>query len=232
MRVYGIRHHGPGSAASLRAALRAQAPDCILIEGPPDGDGLLAIAGLVLPVALLLYPETQERAAFYPFAIFSPEWVALRYAHEHGIPARFCDLPQAHQMAHSWPREEIPIDPIQELGGGADGGSGSSNSRATTTSLTPSARPWASCAWELTAQGREALREAWMRRTIRQEMKAGRREIAVVCGACMSALLQGGWPSAKEDEALLKGLPKVKVNATWIPWTYYCWRSEWLRGGD
>src|ERR1043166_6636278 len=27
-------------------------------------------------------------------------------------------------------------------------------------------------------------------------------------------------PSAKQDADLLKGLPKVKVSATWIPWTY------------
>lgn len=220
MRVYGIRHHGPGSAASLRAALRAQAPDCILIEGPPDGDGLLAITGLVPPVALLLYPETQERAAFYPFAIFSPEWVALRYAHEHDVPVRFCDLPQAHQMAHSWPREERPIDPIEELGGEA-WWERLVEQQSDHDIFDAICEAMGELRVGVTAQGREALREAWMRRTIRQEMKAGRREIAVVCGAWHApALLQGGWPSAKEDEALLKGLPKVKVNATWIPWTY------------
>jgi hypothetical protein len=36
--VLGIRHHGPGSARSLGAALAALAPDVVLIEGPPDAD--------------------------------------------------------------------------------------------------------------------------------------------------------------------------------------------------
>ena len=36
--VFGIRHHGAGSATSLRKALAELEPDCILIEGPPDAD--------------------------------------------------------------------------------------------------------------------------------------------------------------------------------------------------
>ena len=39
--LYGVRHHGPGSARSLRAALIGQRPDVVLIEGPPEADGLL-----------------------------------------------------------------------------------------------------------------------------------------------------------------------------------------------
>ena len=31
--VFGIRHHGPGSARSLVAALQAYQPDAVLIEG-------------------------------------------------------------------------------------------------------------------------------------------------------------------------------------------------------
>ena len=34
--LYGIRHHGSGSAKSLKKALQQQQPDCILIEGPAD----------------------------------------------------------------------------------------------------------------------------------------------------------------------------------------------------
>ena len=34
--IFGIRHHGPGSARSLRAALEQLRPDAILVEGPPD----------------------------------------------------------------------------------------------------------------------------------------------------------------------------------------------------
>src|SRR5438093_5228482 len=94
--LFGIRHHGPGCARSLAAALQALQPDCILVEGPPEADELARFAGepgLVPPVALLVYaPDEPQRAVFYPFAEFSPEWQALCYAHAHGVELRFCDL--------------------------------------------------------------------------------------------------------------------------------------------
>ena len=45
--VFGIRHHGPGSAHSLKQALKALQPDIVLIEGPPDADDILPIAAQV-----------------------------------------------------------------------------------------------------------------------------------------------------------------------------------------
>ncbi|MBM4257725.1 MAG: hypothetical protein FJ147_17765 [Deltaproteobacteria bacterium] len=65
---------------------------------------------------------------------------------------------------------------------------------------------------------REAQREAYMRQTIRAAQREGYERIAVVCGAWHVPALQT-MPPAKEDTALLKGLPKVKVSATWVPWT-------------
>ena len=41
-RIFGIRHHGPGCARSLLAALAAWEPDCLLVEGPPEGEDLLS----------------------------------------------------------------------------------------------------------------------------------------------------------------------------------------------
>ena len=63
---------------------------------------------------------------------------------------------------------------------------------------------------------REALREAHMRQKIREAQKDGFQRIAVVCGAWHAPAL-GELPPAKDDAALLKGLPKCKVVATWIP---------------
>jgi hypothetical protein len=101
--IFGIRHHGPGSARSLRRALEALQPDAILVEGPPEADELLTWVvnpQLQPPVALLLYnPDQPQQGAYYPFAEFSPEWQALQYGIEHGVATRFMDLPQAHQMA-------------------------------------------------------------------------------------------------------------------------------------
>lgn len=66
---------------------------------------------------------------------------------------------------------------------------------------------------------REQMREAWMRKTIRQAEKEMFRNIAVICGAWHAPALATR-PGQKEDNELLKGLPKVKVECTWIPWTY------------
>ena len=53
------------------------------------------------PVALLVYPvDAPARAVFYPFAEFSPEWQAIRFALARGIPVRFMDLPQYHRLAN------------------------------------------------------------------------------------------------------------------------------------
>lgn len=103
LRVFGIRHHGPGCARSLRRALEDFAPDCVLLEGPPDADGALGVLGdpgLRPPLALLVHDvEEPRRALFYPFAVFSPEWQALCYASERRVPARFIDLPCSYRLA-------------------------------------------------------------------------------------------------------------------------------------
>ncbi|MFC9893986.1 DUF5682 family protein [Nocardia sp. NPDC127579] len=121
-RVFGIRHHGPGSARSLLRALDDFRPDTILIEGPADADplvGFVTAAGMAPPVALLAYvPDQPSRAAFWPFAAFSPEWQAMRYAAEHAVPVRFCDLPATAVLA----TRETPgdaFDPVAELAAAA-----------------------------------------------------------------------------------------------------------------
>ena len=101
--VFGIRHHGPGSARSLREALRALNPDVVLIEGPPDANDLIALAAdaqMSPPVALLIYlPNEAKQAVYYPFAEFSPEWQAIQHGVAQQVPVRFIDLPQSHQFA-------------------------------------------------------------------------------------------------------------------------------------
>ncbi|UQA93518.1 DUF5682 family protein [Streptomyces halobius] len=101
--LLGVRHHGPGSARAVRAALEQCAPGAVLIEGPPEADELVPLAGresMRPPVALLAHVlDDPGRAAFWPLAEFSPEWVALRWAQEHDVPVRFIDLPAAHSLA-------------------------------------------------------------------------------------------------------------------------------------
>ncbi|HRD50810.1 MAG TPA: DUF5682 family protein, partial [Candidatus Contendobacter sp.] len=101
--LFGVRHHGPGCARSLVQALDALQPDCLLVEGPPEGEAMLPFvldAGLTPPVALLIYnPDDSQQAAFYPFAEFSPEWQALGHALARNTPTRFMDLPMGCQFA-------------------------------------------------------------------------------------------------------------------------------------
>lgn len=52
------------------------------------------------PVALLIYdPDRPKRAVFYPFAVFSPEWTAIRHALKTKADVRFIDLPVATRFA-------------------------------------------------------------------------------------------------------------------------------------
>jgi hypothetical protein len=237
---FGIRHHGPGCARSLAQALESLAPDCLVIEGPPEAE---AILGAVLhpeiepPVALLVYcPDDTKHAAFFPFAEFSPEWQAIRFALSSSVPVRFMDLPRAHDFAlEDEPAElseetEIVGDPLDWLGRAAGCGDGETwwnqqveeRQDGDSTSLFAAIQEaMVSLRTELPRMPnkREALREAYMRKTIRQAEKDGFQRIAVVCGAWhLPALVT--MPSAKADNDLLKGLPKVKVAATWAPWTY------------
>jgi hypothetical protein len=103
LRLFGIRHHGPGSAASLVAALDAFRPDIILLECPADAEAALATATnpeLLPPVALLVYnPKQQGQASFLPFAGFSPEWQAIHWAAKNGAHVRCMDLPMSLRFA-------------------------------------------------------------------------------------------------------------------------------------
>jgi uncharacterized protein DUF5682 len=101
--LLGIRHHGPGSARAVLAALEAADPAVVLIEGPPDADDMIAFASspaMTPPVALLVHVrDDPANASFFPFAVFSPEWQAMRWALAKQRPVRFIDLPMSNRLA-------------------------------------------------------------------------------------------------------------------------------------
>jgi hypothetical protein len=237
--VFGIRHHGPGSARSLRRVLAALEPDLLLVEGPPDADAQIAILAdpsMRPPVALLVYvPDEPQRAVAYPMASFSPEYQALCYALERGVPARFMDLPHSHQLAitddRETPTDVAPdnpaIDPLSWLAH-ADGHSDGERwwelmveqrreDRDLFKAILEAMSAVRAEAPEPTL--REVRREAWMRQTIRTAERQGFERIAVVCGAWHAPALLD-LRNARVDAALLKGLPRCKTTATWTPWTY------------
>lgn len=257
VQILGIRHHGPGSARSVLSALEANPPDCILVEGPPEADGIIEFVrhqDMKPPVALLVYSQDNPRqAVYYPFAAFSPEWQALRYAAEKGLPVRFMDLPLTHWLALEDSKKEESEQSSEEI----------AEEKAAVTGLPHISRDpllWLARAaglsdgerwWEQLVEQRrdgqdlfeaireamtslrselsqeesgagdevEPLREAHMRQSIRAAKKEGFQNIAVICGAWHTPALSE-LPPATSDARLLKGLPRKKVTATWIPWTH------------
>lgn len=256
--IFGIRHHGPGSARSLCQALAQIQPDIVLVEGPPDADAVLPLLvhpQMRPPVALLIYvPDHPQQAVYYPFAVFSPEWQAIRYGLTQQIPVRFMDLPQTHRFAIEMGDQELE-DREEASEEGRDRQSPTPNFHHDPLSLLAQAAGYSDGErwWEHLVEQRqdstelfaaileamtvlrshletqpqtatpqpqlEAYREAYMRKTIREAEKQGFQRIVVVCGAWHAPAL-ATLPPAKADTALLKGLPKLKVEATWVPWTY------------
>jgi len=250
--ILGIRHHGVGSARHVQEQLAAIKPDMILVEGPPELTDVFTTVGnegLVPPVAIMVYnADEPKQSTFYPFAEYSPEWVAIKFANQHKIPVRALDLPAAASFARHKEQQEPQIatlateeeeskrrpfrDPLSYL----------SDAAGFTTS-----ESWWDHYFEDKAQtdpehfdavmhAMDALRkeglpssldrenvyrEACMRNIIRQAQNEMYQNIAVVCGAWHAPALVDLDGTAKSDAKILKELPrtKIKVTATWIPWT-------------
>lgn len=250
--LLGIRHHGPGSARSVRAALEKLRPDCVLVEGPPDADALIPLVadpGMTPPVALLLYlPDDPQKAVYYPFAEFSPEWQAIQYALAHNIPARFMDWEQKYQLpGDSLPSSEgdqpsitnyqlpvtaPPFDPfaiIAEAAGYSDGERWwehfveqrreSGDVFTGILELMTTLRAEAEKLDQI--EPRDLIREAAMRTIIRATQDAGRQNIAIVCGAWHAPALVN-LDTAKADRELIRlsASQSVPVSATFVPWTH------------
>jgi hypothetical protein len=277
IKLFGIRHHGPGSARSVLSALKELKPDCILVEGPPEADQLVSFVereDMKPPVALLVYsPDNPRQAVYFPFAEFSPEWQAIRYGVNNYVPVRFMDLPMTNWMAMEEQRKKELFDLLNKKLEDEDNEEEKENkdheieesekiNAEKMPSISKDPLTWLARAanmqdgdgerwWEQMVEQRrdskdlflalneamtslrdalgdepqskhdadEPYREAYMRQTIRQARKDGYKNIAVICGAWHTPALSQ-MPPAAEDTKLLKGLPKTKVTATWIPWTH------------
>jgi len=232
--IFPIRHHGPGSARSLEHALSQLDPDVVLVEGPSDADSVLpflAQKDMKPPVALLGYVnDDPSRASFWPFAAFSPEFVAFRWAAKAGAAARFMDLPASATLAgeRGDDADDLHSDPMRVL---AEAAGYADFERWWETLVEARGDDFevfdaineamrAVRADAPAASGREAAREACMRQAIRAALKGGAGRVAVVCGAWHAPVLDVEAFKAKDDAALLKGLPKAKVTLTWVPWTH------------
>ncbi|WP_106400172.1 DUF5682 family protein [Actinocorallia populi] len=95
--LVGVRHHSPAVAAVVPALLEAAGAEVVCVELPADFQRWiphLGDAGMTAPVALA-GTQRDGGLGFYPFADFSPELAAIRWARERGVPVVCCDLPLA-----------------------------------------------------------------------------------------------------------------------------------------
>ncbi len=256
--ILGIRHHGPGSARSVRAELEKLRPDCVLVEGPPDADALIPLiaqAGMIPPVALLLYlPDDPQKAVYYPFAEFSPEWQAIQYALAHKVPVRFMDWEQKYQLgldnergddekkgtSNESPQDSPslishhfdPFTGIAEAAGYSDGERWWEHfveqRRGSGEVFTGILELMIALRAESEKLGqiepRDLVREAAMRTIIRAAQAEGRQNIAIICGAWHAPALVK-LDAAKADEKLLKGANK---NPGQVASTFVPWTYDRL----
>ena len=127
--LFPVRHHSPRSSAALRAFLEEVRPAVVLIEGPSDATALLGPLvdpGTVPPVAILGYrTDGTPGSSLWPFAAYSPEYVAVKWAAERGARAELIDIPIGTALA---PFEGEPVghddldDPGEEEGDTAGDG--------------------------------------------------------------------------------------------------------------
>lgn len=114
--LVGVRHHAPSLAAAVPALLDRAAPDVLLVELPAEMQEWLPWLGheeTRAPVALAAAcAEEGAGPAFYPFADFSPELAAVRWAARRGVPVVACDLPLADRAWREGRRPGTPGTPV------------------------------------------------------------------------------------------------------------------------
>ncbi|MFJ6434230.1 DUF5682 family protein [Streptomyces sp. NPDC091416] len=257
--LIGVRHHAPSLAAALPALLDAAAPDVLLVELPAEFQpwlGWLAHEETEAPVALAAVPADGPRSAgergpaFYPFADFSPELVALRWAAENGVPAVACDLPLADR-AWAGGGPDIPAPAPAPAAPDGHGLSDALRSRLTgrdgddlwdrlVEALAPGSTPealrraalltgWA-LRHEAEARGgvdhTDLVREAWMRGQVAEALADGRRPAVVVGAFHTPALLPpaagGPAPDAFADVSAAQPEPGADGDASGAAGTAAC----------
>jgi hypothetical protein len=97
MHVFGVRHLSPSASHHLLAFLEDIKPLAVLVEGPSDVSHLIESITSPFsepPLAVMVYTDSPPvRTLLLPYAAYSPEYAALRWAVQRGVHCRFIDLP-------------------------------------------------------------------------------------------------------------------------------------------
>lgn len=247
--IFGIRHLSPAGACSVRRALDRANPRLVLVEGPGDLNEQmqwLCHPETRYPVAILAYTRTPPvRTILYPFAWYSPEIQAIRWAQEHQVPCRFMDLPSGVFLAMGQPEETEENNKEETKKEPAEGSTESVYRRLEMLSGEDHDAFWerhfeqvadsdafqqacntfgrelrASVADEPQRTAEILVREAYMRRVIQQAVTEGisAEQIFCVCGAFHVAGLETGAPMTDEE---VSALPSADSTSTLMPYSYY-----------
>ncbi|WP_054958475.1 DUF5682 family protein [Paenibacillus dakarensis] len=97
--IFGVRHLSPAGAKHLLDYLDEIHPTAVLIEGPSDASEEIRHLTHIAtkpPVAILAFTEDLPvRTVLWPYAVYSPEFQAMKWAQKHGAYAAFIDLPSS-----------------------------------------------------------------------------------------------------------------------------------------
>ncbi len=230
---FGVRHLSPACAYYVRRFLDSIDPVTVLIEGPSDLIGLipdLCSDNAVLPAAILAFTEESPiRSVLWPFAEFSPEYQAMKWAIEKGRKVLFCDLPADAVLSHDDDEEKssgsdnvyTELDKIT----GVDNESFweySFEQCSCYEDFIEAVKEYGKNIRELSeSDPHNELREAWMRMTVAQEEKAAEGgNIAVICGAFHTLGIEGK-PFSEDDKRLTDKIKRVKAMSTLMPYSYF-----------
>ncbi|HEU5333882.1 MAG TPA: DUF5682 family protein [Actinocrinis sp.] len=225
--LLGVRHHSPALAAVVPALLDAAGAEVVCVELPTDFQKWLphlADPDLLAPVALAGAGQ-DGRLSFYPFADFSPELAAVRWARERGADVVCCDLPMSDT---GWSDDGDAKEPpdaglgpalapcyATALAGAGTGRDGDDMWDRSVEVLAPGCVPeairraalgvgWAlrqDAAHRTGVDARDLAREAHMRMVIAEAGATGRRVAAVIGAFHAPALMADPADTAKSRAA-------------------------------
>ncbi|WP_427917373.1 vWA domain-containing protein [Streptomyces sp. cg40] len=238
--LLGVRHHSPALAAAVPALLDAAGAEVVCVELPVDFQPWLThlgAPGTLAPVALA-GAGADGRLGFYPFADFSPELAAVRWARDRGVEVVCCDLPMADARWHAEaperpeaPDRPAPVSFAQALTAAGTGRDGDDLWDRSVEVLAPGCTPESlrraalGVGWALRQDAESSggvpavdlAREAHMRETIALAAAGGRRVAAVIGSFHASALTDGA--GVEGTASVFPGEPSPVVTSL-VPYAF------------